>query len=90
MEGAAKTAGSSASVGACFELSRPVSRQPLFIKFAKFSANCTEVSQEVVALEILRIHQVLATQRDMESGHWVELVRMRAADFAATIRGDQR
>ena len=82
MEAAARANGDELSPGAVYGLSRPVSRQPLAVRWHSRARSPWVYSAERLALEVLRVHQVQATERDLEAGRWVELVIARADEIS--------
>jgi len=82
MEAAARANGDELSPGAVYGLARPVARKPLAIRWHSRARSPWVYSPERLALEVLRVHQVQATERDLEAGRWVELVVARAEEIA--------
>lgn len=82
LEAAARANGDELSPGACFAIARPVSRQPLVIRWHSRTRSAWVYSPERLALEVLRVHQVQANERDLEAGRWVELVIARADEIS--------
>lgn len=69
-------------IGSQFRVKRPVSRQPLVAEYLGFTANLVTVSQEIVMVDVLRIHGIRATEADVRTGGFRRLVQMRSLEAA--------
>lgn len=73
------TAGGGAlRVGSKYMVWRQGDREPLSAKWAGWADGCGEVCQDVVMLDVLRIHGVKCSERDLASGQVGEFVRLQA------------
>jgi hypothetical protein len=76
-----RDSGGVARLGAAWYVSRPASRQPMAVEFSGFSSKLLALPMERLKVDLLRIHGVEATERDLADGGALPLVCSMATEL---------
>jgi hypothetical protein len=69
-------------IGSQFRVWRPASRQPMAAEYLGFTADLISIPQEVVIVDLLRIHGIRATEADVRTGGFRRLTAAKAHEAA--------
>lgn len=81
-----KAAEGTIRIGSQYRVWRPKERQPLIAEYLGFTANLTPISQEILMVDVLRIHGIRATEGDIRTGGFRSLVKARASEACHSRR----
>lgn len=68
------------TIGTSFRVWREKTRQPMRAEYCGFTPELILIPREKVIVDVLRIHGVAATELDVSSGGYRQLVKMRCLD----------
>ena len=73
-------------IGDCWKICRPKDRAPLAVEFVKHSPEILELTQDRVMLDVLRLHRIQATARDVAERTFMGLVLARSQEACGGSR----